>query len=449
MKAKYLLAAVLALFAVSAFAGHPLIGAETLAGLSLLPLAIGEIASLGDVAELIRKQGETFEEFKKTNDALIKAKADGASVADIQAKLDKINADFADQAKAFAEFEKKAGRPQAGGEADMTPEQAEYREAFGIYLRTGEGDLRALKELGRKAMNTGTDPDGGYLVLPEMDLAIDRIAQTMGGLASLANTITIGTAKYEKLVKTSGMAMRRVADGGTGGETTEPKFAKIAIEVFTAEVEPWVYNETMEDSIIDLETDLANEAAIGFAEGANAEYITGNGVGKARGITAYSNVANSAYAWGSVGYVVSGKTAALASVAPADKIVSLQHALKAQYRPGAAFLMNDATLGTVRQLKDGSGSYYLWNPDALAGFGGRLLGSPVVIDDNMPDIGAGAYAIAFGNFKRGYTIVNRSGTTLIRDAITAKGTTKFNFRRRFGGGIVNFEAIKLLKVATS
>lgn len=404
---------------------------------------------LKDISELVQKQGEAWEEFKKTNDELVKAKADGKAVADLMVKLDKINADMADQAKQMAEIEKKAGRPTTESAGAVTQEQAEYRKAFAHYLRTGEGDGRALKELGQKAMNTGSDPDGGYLVLPEMDLAIDRVAQTMGGLASLAKVVTIGTAKYEKLVKTSGMAMRRVADGATGGETTEPKFGKLQIEVFTAEVEPWIHNETLEDARIDLAADLADEAAIGFAEGLNAEYITGNGVGKARGINAYTAVANSAYAWGSVGYIVSGKTAAFASVAPADKLVSLQHSLKAQYRNGAVFLMNDSTLGTARQMKDGSGSFYLWNPDPAGGFGGRFLGSPVVIDDNMPDIGAGAYAIAYGNFARGYTIVNRAGTTLIRDNITAKGTTKFNFRRRSGGGISNYEAIKLFKIATS
>jgi HK97 family phage major capsid protein len=400
-----------------------------------------------EIAELIQKQGESFEVFKKTNDAILQAKADGKSVAELQEKLDKINADMSAQSKAFAEFEKKANRPGAGADTEVTAEQAEYRKAFGQFLRKGRDD--GLEELSRKAMNTGSDPDGGYLVTPEMDMAIDRFAATMGGLASLANVITIGTAKYEKLVKTSGMAMRRVGDGATGGETTEPKFSKIGIEVFTAEVEPWIYNETLEDARINLEADLANEAAIGFAEGANAEYITGNGVGKARGITAYTNVANASYAWGSVGYIASGKSAAFTSVAPSDALINLQHALKSQYRSGANFLMNDTTLGVARQMKDGSGSYYLWTPDASAGFGGRFLGSPVVIDDNMPAIGAGAFSVAYGNFARGYTIVNRAGTTLIRDNITAKGTTKFNFRRRFGAGITNFEAIKLLKFATS
>ncbi len=409
------------------------------------------MADLSEVKDLIEAQAKA----RKAEIEVLESKT--MTKADAKEALDKINADFvafrkeaqdreSANAKQLLEIEKKAGRPGAEKQ-DETAEQSEYRKAFGLYLRKGR--IENLDELQRKAMNTGSDPDGGYLVVPEMDLAIDRIAQTMGGMAALCDTITIGTAKWEKLVKTSGMAMRRVADGATGGETTEPKFAKVTIEVFPAEVEPWVFNETLEDSRINLETDLADEAAIGFTEGANAEYITGNGVGKARGITAYTNVANSAYVWGSIGYVVSGKTAALASVAPADKIVNLQHSLKAQYRAGANFVMNDATLGTVRQIKDASGSYYLWNPDALAGFGGRLLGSPVTIDDNMPDIGAGAYAIAFGNFKRGYKIVNRSGTTLIRDPYTSKGQTKFNFRRRFGGGIVNYEAIKLFRIATS
>jgi HK97 family phage major capsid protein len=402
-----------------------------------------------DLATLIEDQGKAWAAFQKANDERLKAiESKGYAPADLIEKVEKINADLTAIGKQMTDIEKKAGRPQAGGENDATPEQAEYRKAFAHYLRTGEGDGRALKELSQKAMNSGSDPNGGYLILPEMDLAIDRVAQTMGGLAPLADTITIGTQKWEKLVKTAGMAMRRVANGGTGGETTEPTFAKVEIEVFPAEVEPWVFNETLEDSRINLETDLADEAAIGFAEGANSEYITGNGVGCARGITAHTNVVNSSYAWGSVGYIRSGKSAAFASVAPSDRIIDLQTALKQQYQAGAAFITNAKTLGVMRQMKDGSGAYYLWQPDTTAGFGGRFLGSPVQVDDNMPALGAGSYSLAYGNFKRGYKIVNRSGTTLIRDNITLKGQTKFNFRRRFGGGIVNYEAIKLMVFAT-
>lgn len=438
--------AVLALAALAMLSGHPLVSTDALVGLGLIPLALGEIDMKG-LTDLLEQQGRAFEEFKKANDARLKAiEEKGYAPADLVEKVDKISAEMKKIDGDIIELAKKTHRPPAGGD-DLTQEQAEYRAALDKYLRKGVDT--GLAELQRKAMNSASDPDGGFLVLPEMDRVIDRIAPTVSAMYRLANVVTIGSAKWEKMVKTAGMAARRVADGATGGETTNPKYAKIAIDVHTAEAEPRVYNETLDDATVDLAMDLADEAGIAFAELGGSEFITGAGVAGARGITAYTNVANASYAWGSVGYIASGKSAAFASVAPADKIVGLQHALKSQYRPGAAWLCNDSTLGVMRQMKDGSGSYYLWQPDPAASFGGRFLGSPVEIDDNMPDIGAGAYALAYGNFKRGYTIVNRAGTSLIRDNITVKGQTLFNFRRRFGGGITNFEAIKLMRFATS
>lgn len=403
------------------------------------------MADMSEIAALIEKQNAAWEASKKTTDAILQAKADGKSVADLQAKLDNIDADFVEFRKAYQALELKTGTPALGG--DGTPDKSEYKQAFAQYLRKGKTE--GLDALQRKAMNGSSDPDGGYLIEETMDAVIDRVAPTISAMFRLANVVTIGTPRYEKLVMTSGMAMRRVADGGTGGETTEPRYSKVLIDVATAEVEPWVFNETLEDTFIDLETMLANEAAIGFAAGAGTEFITGNGVSKCRGILGYTAIANASYAWGSVGYVVSGATSTFAASNPGDNIINLQHGLKAQYRPGAAFIMNDATLAKVRQFKDASGNFYLWNPDPAAGFGGRILGSPVEVDDNMPDIGAGAHAVAYGNWKQAYTIVTRAGTTLIRDNITAKGTTKFNFRRRFGAGVTNFEAFKTMKFATS
>lgn len=402
-----------------------------------------------DLSELLIKQGTAFEEFKKANDARLESiEKKGYAPEDTVEKVAKINADLSALGKQIEDVAKKANRPAAGAEGKgLTEAQVEHKQAFGNFLR--KGDASNLEELQRKAMNMGSDVDGGYLVPIELDAMIDRVMPTISAMSRLARTVTIGSAKYEKLVKTSGLAMRRVAEGATGGESTNPKYAKIAIEVFEAEVEPWVYNATLDDAFIDLAADLGLEAAIGFAEGAGAEFITGDGVGKSRGITAYSTVANASYAWGSIGYIASGKSGAFASVAPSDALINLQHSLKAQYRPGAVWLMNDTTLGTARQMKDGSGSYYLWQPDPAGAFGGRFLGSPVEIDDNMPAVAANSLSIAYGNFQRGYTIVNRAGTVLIRDNITAKGTTKFNFRRRFGGGVNNYEAIKVMKFAVS
>lgn len=443
---KYALVAVLAVFAVAAIAGHPIIDPMAFASIGFL--AIGD-TDFGNLTELLTKQGQAFEEFKKVNDArLASIESKGYAPADTVEKLAKINEDISALGKQIDEVAKKANRPAIGTEGKgLTDEQIEHKQAFGNFLR--KGDASNLEQIQRKATRMGSDPDGGYIVPVEMDQMIDRIVPTISAMSRLANTVTIGTAKYEKVVKTSGLAMTWVAEGGAGGESTNPKYAKIAIEAFEAEVEPWVYNATLDDAMIDLATDLADEAAIGFGEGAGVAFITGNGVGRPRGITAYDVITNASYAWGKIGYIASGKSAAFASVAPADKLVALQHALKAQYRPGAAWVMSDTTLGTCRQMKDGSGSYYLWQPDPLGAFGGRFLGSPVEVDDNMPAVAAGSLSVAYGNFQRGYTIVNRQGTVLIRDNVTAKGTTKFNFRRRFGGGVNNYEAIKLMKFATS
>lgn len=447
---KWLLVLTLAVCAVAAIAGHPILSPEVFAGLGLLPVGIGNVADVSKLTELVTRQGEAWEEFKSTNDARLKAIEErGYAPADLNEKLAKINADLAAIGVEMRNLEARSGRPNLGGSGDgqLTPDQLAHREAFIRFCR--KGDDAGLAELQRKALNSGSDPDGGYLVLPEMDREIDRIAGTVSALPRLARVVTIGSARWQKVMKTQGMTMRRVNEGATGGESTPPKWARITVDVFPAEVEPWVDNETLEDASVDLAADLAFEAGIGFAEGEASEFITGNGVGKARGITAYDNVANASYAWGKVGYIASGKSAAFTSVAPADAVINLQHALRSQYRAGAVWLANDATVGVMRQLKDQSGSFYLWQPDPAAAFGGRFLGAPVEVDDNMPDIGAGAYALAYGNFQRGYAIVRRTGTTLIRDNVTSKGTTKFNFRRRFGGGIYNFEAIKLMKFATS
>ncbi len=436
--------AVLAVMAIATLLGHPIISPEVLAGLGVAPMAFSGEISL-ELKTALDKQAEAWGEFTRKNDELLKAKAEGKAVADLQAAVDKINTDLTKQTTDLMEIAKKANRPvmkDAKGQ-EMTEDQVAYKAAFNRFLR--KGDENGLSDLQRKAYNAASGPDGGFLVLPEMDGEIIRVVGVVSAIGRLARNVTIGTDTFKKVAKTSGFAARRVGPGATGGETTNPKYAELEFTAHTAEAEPWVFNETLEDTIIDLEMDLANEASIAFAELAGSEFATGTGVGSARGITAYDTVANSSYSWGKLGYVKSGASGDFAGTNPGDAIIDLQHALKAQYRPGAAYAMGDATLAKVRQMKDGSGNFYLWQPDPLAGFGGRLLGSPVEIDDNMPTLAGNSLSMAYGNFAQGYVVVNRSGTVVIRDNITAKGKTKFNFRRRFGGGVQNFEAIKLMK----
>ena len=438
---------LLAFAALAAVFGHPIVPPEALAGLGLLPMAAGEI-QLKDLKDLIDKQNEAYGEFTRKNDELLKAKAEGKAVADLQAAVDKANAELSKLSADMMEVAKKAGRPSGNDSgSQLTEAQVAYKSAFKEFVRKGTDS--GLEDLQRKAYNSGSGPDGGFLVLPEWDQEIIRVVSVVSAIGRLSRQVNIGTDTYKKVVKTTGLSARRVGPGATGGESTNPKFAELEFTVHEAEAEPWVFNATLEDAMIDLEQDLNDEAAIAFADLAGAEYATGTGSGSARGITAYDTVANASYSWGKLGYVITNNSGAFRASNPGDDIIALQHALKSQYRTGAAFVMPDSTLATVRQMKDGSGAYYLWQPDPLSGFGGRLLGSPVEVDDNMPTVAADSLSIAYGNFKQGYVTVNRMGTVLIRDNITAKGKTKFNFRRRFGGGVQNFEAIKFLKFGTS
>jgi len=442
--------AVLAVLAVAALLGHPVVPPDVLAGMGMLPMAMSGEIDMKELKSALDKQAEAWGEFTRKNDELLKAKAEGKAVADLQATVDKLNGELTKLGTDLVEIAKKSNRPaikDAKGN-ELTDEQIAYKQAFSNFLRKG-GSEAELAGLARKAYNSGSIPDGAVLVLPEMDSEIIRVVGVVSAIGRLATVKNIGSDTYKKAAKTTGMTARRVGPGATGGETTNPKFAELEFTAHEAEAEPWVFNSTLEDAIIDVEMDLANEAAIAFSELAGSEFAAGSGVGSARGITAYDTVANASYAWGKLGYIATGVSGDFAASNKGDKIIDLQHSLKAQYRPGAAFVMSDSVLAQVRQMKDGSGAYYLWQPDPLSGFGGRLLGSPVEIDDNMPAIAANSLSIAYGDFRQGYVVVNRSGTVLIRDNITAKGKTKFNFRRRFGGGVQNFEAIKLMKFGTS
>lgn len=407
------------------------------------------MSDISEIQNLVEAQGKAWDEFRKANDARIaQIEQKGHAAEDAIAKVAVIDQDLTKLSKDISEQMLKLNRPAMGGDSKgITPEQAEHKQALHGYLT--KGDTNGLKDIERKAIGSLIDTSAGYLITPEMDAEIERVMPTVSAMYRLAKIVNVGTQKWKKRTKTSGMTMSRPGQGGTSGETTPPNWGLVEIEAHNAEVEPWVENETLEDADIDLAMDLADEAAIAFAEGLGAEFITGDGVAKSRGIAAYSTVANASYAWGKIGYIASGKSGAFASVAPSDKLIDLQHALKAQYRPGAVFVMSDATLSSVRQMKDSSGAYYLWQPDTTAGFGGRLLGSPVEVDDNVAAVAANSLSIAYGNFQRAYAIVNRRGTVLIRDNLTQKGVTKFNFTRRVGGGVYNFEAVKLMKFASS
>jgi HK97 family phage major capsid protein len=245
-----------------------------------------------------------------------------------------------------------------------------------------------------------------------------------------------------------GAASGWVGEEDSRPETATPTLREIAINTKELYANPAATQTSLDDARIDIAAWLADEVSIEFAEQEGEAFVSGNGVSRPRGILSYEAVANDSYAWGKLGYVPSGAAAAFASSNPADRLIDLYYALKSGYRNGASWLMSDAVMATVRKFKDGQGNY-LWQPPSGTAEVATILQKPVYSDDNMPALGANAFPVAFGNFQRGYLIADRTGIRVLRDPYTNKPNVMFYTTKRVGGGVVNFEAIKLLKCATS
>lgn len=408
-------------------------------------------ADANDPKAVIAELHSAWAAFKADNDArLAEIEKKGSADPVLAEKVDRINADvakLADMKAAIDRLETELGRAKiAGGGSSnaVDPALAEHAQAFKAWFRKGVDN--GLSDLEVKAgLSTLSDPDGGFTVPEEVDSAIDRVAEEVSAMRRLATVRGISTDTYKKLVSVGGAGAGWVGEKDDRSETDTPELVQIAINTKELYANPAATQSLLDDSAIDIAGWLADEVSIAFADQENPAFISGNGVEKPKGLLAYTTVANSSYAWGKLGYIATG---ASSTFPDADKLIDLQHGLRSVYRNGASFLMNDLTLAHIRKFKDGEGNY-IWKPGLELGAPSTLLGKPVEIDDAMPDIAAGKFAVAFGNFARGYLIIDRIGVRVLRDPYTNKPFVHFYTTKRVGGGIVNYEAIKLLKVAAS
>lgn len=331
------------------------------------------------------------------------------------------------------------------------PHEAEMKatgEALRKYI--AGGDKSGFADMAAKGMSVGSDPDGGYTVMPAFSAAITAKVFESSPLRRLARVVSISTDSFEEILDRDEPASSWVAETASRPATTSPQIGKFAIPVHEHYAAPKVTQKLLDDSNIDIGGWLTQKIADKFARGEASAFVSGNGVGKPRGFLDYSTATtdDDSRTWGVLQYVPSGASSDFASTSPADALIDLQSELKADYRNGAVWLMNRKTAGKVRKFKDGEGNY-LWQPSAVAGQPALLLGHPVELAEDMPDVGAGAYPIAFGNFARGYTVVDRHGVRLMRDPYTDKPHVVFYTYARVGGDVNDFDAIKLLKIATS
>ncbi|WP_168732892.1 phage major capsid protein [Aliigemmobacter aestuarii] len=337
------------------------------------------------------------------------------------------------------------GRPALATAAEI---EAPHQKAFDAYLRSGDDDgLRGL-HLEGKGLNTAVAAEGGYLVDPQTAEMIRSSLKSTSSIRAIANVVQVEATSFDVIIDHSDVGSGWATESGTVTETATPQIERISIPLHELSAMPKASQRLLDDAAFDVEGWLAGRIADKFARAEAAAFVAGDGVDKPRGFLNHSAVAEAVWAWGSLGYIATGAAGDFAPVNAADAIVDLVYALDASYRANAAFVMNSKTAGAVRKMKDADGRF-LWSDGLAAGEPARLMGYPVLIAEDMPDIGADAQAIAFGDFAAGYTIAERPELRVLRDPFSAKPHVLFYASKRVGGDVSDFAAIKLLKFAVS
>ena len=299
--------------------------------------------------------------------------------------------------------------------------------AFGGFVRTGLG-------LETKAFTGVSGDTGGYAIPREIDAVIDTLLKAASPIRSVANVVKVGSAGYRKLVTTGGTPSGWAAETAGRPETGTPTFVEIAPPTGELYANPSASQAMLDDATFDVEDWLAAEIAAEFAKAEGTAFVTGNGVNRPRGfLQAPTAVTGDAGDFGA---------------APQERLIDLVQALRAPYRQGAVWVMNAATLARIRKFKTGDGAF-VWAPSLAAGQPATLPGYPVIEAEDMPDVGANALAIAFGNFRLGYVIAERTETQILRDPYSNKPFVNFYATKRVGGCVTNSEAIKVMKFAAS
>lgn len=395
-------------------------------------------------AEMMR----AFEAFKETNDQRLALTERKSGDVLVEEKLARINATIDAQARRLDDIALKGARPAFGSDrhAVRSHSAIEHKAAFDAYIRSGEaGGLRALEV---KALTVGSNPDGGYLVPPEVETQIGEGLRNVSPIRSIAGVRTISGSVYKKPFMTAGPAVGWVGETDVRTQTASPTLDELSFPAMELYAMPAATATLLEDSAVNIDQWLAQEVEQVFAAQEGTAFVTGDGANKPKGFLSYTTVANASWEWGKIGTIASGAAGAFPASDPSDKLVDLIYAMKSGYRQNAVFVMNRKTQSTIRKFKDSTG-HYLWQPPAIAGGKASLMTFPVIEAEDMPDIAANALSIAFGDFNRGYLVVDRTGVSVLRDPYTAKPYVLFYTTKRVGGGVQDFDAIKLMKMAAS
>ena len=340
-----------------------------------------------------------------------------------------------DEVKARLErVSRAAGRPALG-----TCTAPEVKGFVDGYLRQGrETELKSIAGI--------VPADGGYAVPNEIDAMIARELREISPIRQLAQVVSVGTAGYRKLITTGGTKSGWVGETGLRPETDAPDFAEVAPPTGELYANPAASQGMLDDAAFDLEGWLASEIAFEFARAEGSAFVNGTGINQPLGFLSspVSLAGDAVRPFGTLQYIGSGDAVGF-DANPETRLIDLVHTVKAGHRQGAVWVMNSSTLAEVRKLKTPDGAF-LWQPGLVDGQPDRLLGYPVIEAEDMPDVEAGSFPIAFGNFRAGYLITERSATSVLRDPYTNKPFVHFYATKRVGGQVLDSAAIKLMRI---
>lgn len=402
-------------------------------------------ATGNEVATAFDEFMHAFESYKETNDqrlAQMEARV-GDDVLTTE-KMDRISRFMDDQKRKMDQLSIKGSRPVLGDRGGQFFD-SEHTLAFNDYVR--KGNEHGLRQIEAKSMSASSDADGGYLVPDEIDQEIGRRLSLLSPIRSISSVRQVSTSVLKKPFAQNGMAVGWVGETDARPQTNSAQLAELQFPTMELYAMPAATSSLLEDAAVDIDAWITSEVEAAFAEQEGAAFVSGDGVNKPSGFLSASTVDDASWSWGNLGYITSGADGAFASD-PADSLIDMIYSLKAGYRQNANFVMNRKTQSTIRKFKDADGNY-MWQPPAAAGQQAMFQGFSVIEAEDMPDIASDSMSIAFGDFERGYLVVDRTGVSVLRDPYSAKPYVLFYTTKRVGGGIQNFEAIKLMKFGTS
>ena len=401
------------------------------------------------VKEAVSDMGKAFEEFKSTNDKrLDEIEKRGTALSETEEKLERIetdldrledvNQELTKQSQAQEQvkdqvdrIETMLKRPEMGLSTQSIDENA---KVFEKYLRKGK---ESLDEMELKVLTVSNDTTGGYLAPPEYVQELLKTVTEMSPIRSIARIRSTGQRSVQMPKRTAQFSAQWVAESGTRSETTGWTVGMEEIPTHEMYALVDISEQDLEDTVFDLEAEMSGEFAEQFAKAEGTAFVSGNAVGRPEGLLTN----------GSVGETVSGH----ASTILADGLISLVHAVKSDYARNGTFVFNRSSLAAIRKLKDTAGQYVFQAGMMLtSGVPSSILGHPYIEATDMPSEGSNTYPVLFGDFNRGYMVVDRVQLAVLRDPFTqaTSGNVRYVARRRVGGQVIQAEAVRKLKCST-